>query len=158
MPAASRPALSFPAPKVSGARGGGGSTAPAAAGACTIIINNFAFGRYVSGQAAPLNGAWGITVNCDGFQTISASVTPSMGTGAYILRLMNQLDGDDTLGYQLYTDWNHTTIWGNGQQLTRPITGSGAGIVVLDVFGKIGAGQNIRPGIYQESIVVTVEP
>ena len=158
MPAGSRPTLSIPQPKARNARGGTPGKSPEIAGACTIIVNNFAFGRYVSGQPTALNGSWGITVNCDGFQAITASVTPSAGSGTYFLRSMNQVGGDDTLGYQLYTDWNHTTVWGDGTQQSAPVTGSGEGIVVLDVFGKVGASQNVRPGTYEESIVVTVEP
>ncbi len=158
VPLGSGPSLAIPQPKARNGRAANANQAPAIAGACTLIINNFTFGRYVSGQATSLNGSWGMTVNCDSFQTITATVTPSNGTGNYFLRLMNQVGGDDTLGYQLYTDWNHTTIWGDGTQATSPITNSGAGVVVLDVFGKVGASQNIRPGSYEESIVVTVEP
>lgn len=158
MPAGSRPSLAIPQPKARNSRGINANPAPAMAGACTLIVNNFTFGSYVSGQSTPLNGSWGMTVNCDSFQAITASVTPSTGTGNYLLRQMNQIGGDDTLGYQLYIDWNHTKIWGDNTQTTSTIGGSGAGIVVLDVFGKIGASQNIRPGSYEESIVVTIEP
>jgi spore coat protein U-like protein len=67
--------------------------------------------------------------------------------------------GDASLGYGLYTDPAGTLHWGNiTDGMTENVvqgTGTG-GDQEIPVYGKIDAGQNVRTGLYEDTVLVTL--
>jgi spore coat protein U-like protein len=118
---------------------------------CNLTAVGVSFGNYnvFSGQDTDVTGA--VTVSCQSAAMYSISLSPGFGsfTGR---RLTN---GIYQLGYNLFTDPQRLTIWGDGSGGTAAVSGSGTG-GTYTVFGRIPAGQNAYVGSYNDMIVVTV--
>ncbi|MFK4871881.1 spore coat protein U domain-containing protein [Novosphingobium sp. ZW T3_23] len=55
------------------------------------------------------------------------------------------------------SDINHTTNWGNTPGTDTPTAISATAVPsVLNVYGRIGASQNVPAGAYSDSVTVTV--
>src|SRR5438477_12539503 len=119
--------------------------------ACTISAGAaVSFGNYDWTVATPTDTVGSMTYTC----TSTALVFLSTGSsGTYTQRTM--LSGANVLGYNLYTDAARTQVWGDfftGGTIQVAPAGTPA---VLDVYGRIPAGQNVPPGSYTDSITVT---
>lgn len=130
---------------------------------CTVSATAVDFGTYapLTGASDPSTGT--ITLQCTAPSTVNLSWTIALGTGnsgSYVARTMN--DGSGNLQYQLYTDSAYQTIWGDGTNGTSQVSGSvllQLGITYTTsytVYGLIPGAQNVAPGTYNDSIVVTV--
>ena len=66
--------------------------------------------------------------------------------------------GPNSLDYNLYTDSNRTTVWGDGLSSTATIAGTGSGInQTATIYGRITAGQTSAPaGSYADTVSVTL--
>lgn len=124
--------------------------ATASGATCTVSTTGVAFGSYDPFAAQPLDSVGSISVHCDTTSSYTASLSP--GSGNFSNRLLQ--NGTHTLGYNLYTDTTHITIWGDGSSATS--TQSGTSDTPLSVYGRIRAGQNAYVGAYSDTIVVTV--
>jgi spore coat protein U-like protein len=124
---------------------------------CAIAAGGLNFGSaYVSGQAAPVDGAAQVVVVCDEGRRVSLKMGqglhPAPGsTDNNPLRRMR--NGSYYATYQLYEDAVHTLIWdnrGNDVKTTRvfPYTAT--------VYGRIPGLQTVSPGVYSDTIVATV--
>lgn len=61
-----------------------------------------------------------------------------------------------TVGFQLYQDAGHTTIWGNTQG-TNTVAGTGTGSAQsLTVYGQVPAQSTPKPDTYQTTVTATV--
>jgi spore coat protein U-like protein len=70
-------------------------------------------------------------------------------------RAMQRDGGDGALRCQLYQDAGRSQVWGDqGDALTIPSTRDGEASV--DVFGVIPAGQEVPPGTYRDTVVITL--
>jgi spore coat protein U-like protein len=132
----------------------------AAQAACRVSGSGVAFGVY-----QPFTGikdfTGTVTVNCDSFTGFgNYTIMLSKGGGAsYAARRMTS--GGVNLTYQLYTSAAHTQIWGDGTGGTTFITGtdnikSNGGTTIFTVFGRIPAGQGVKPSTYTDNIVATL--
>ncbi|QVN17644.1 Csu type fimbrial protein [Burkholderia pyrrocinia] len=130
-----------------------------AATTCTMNVpSSMVFGTYDTLNAA--TSAITISVNCSGNGNPSPAVTASAGGGTFANRLMTRTGGTQTLGYNLYLDSAHTSIWGDGTSGTSVISWgkiNGAGTVNATVYGLIRGGQNVVPGGYADPhITITI--
>lgn len=130
-----------------------------AATTCTMNApSSMVFGTYDTINAA--TSAVTISVNCSGNGNPTPNVTASAGGGTFANRLMTRTGGTQTLGYNLYLDSAHTSIWGDGTSGTSVISWgkiNGAGTVNATVYGLIRGGQNVVPGGYADPhITITI--
>jgi len=122
---------------------------------CAIqSVTGVSFGAYIPTVATADDSSGNIKVSC----TILGIFTTSLSTGSsntYNPRTLKS--GSNTLNYNLYTNSNRTTIWGNGSQGTSTLTS----ILVLSsinlpVYGRIPALQDVSVGSYTDNIIITV--
>lgn len=136
-----------------------------AAVTCSVSTVGVAFGTYNPLATAATTSAGSITVTCtstnNGSTTIN--ITAAYGTGSsgtYATRTLRS--GSNVLNYNLYFDAAYTQVRGDGTggttagqatlTLGRNQTGSANGTL----YGRILAGQDVAPGTYDDTIVVTV--
>jgi spore coat protein U-like protein len=126
---------------------------------CTISTTAVAFGEYdpvVTHASTPLDVSGKVSVTC----TTGAPAVITLGQGgnadaastdAVPVRRMKA--GANFLGYQLYSEGTHTTVWNN--DTGKANTGTGAN-QDIDVFGRVAAGQNVPTGSYADTVVATI--
>ena len=120
------------------------------------------FGTYDIYSAVPLATQDTVTINCQQF-FFGGNVSVSFSTGAsgsYTTRTMT--NGTGSLNYNLYADAAHTQILGDGTNGTQtyqatlstsffgPVQGS------FTAYGLIPAQQNVPPGTYNDTVVITL--
>ena len=130
---------------------------------CTVSNSNLNFGNYSGGTMSPVTGQAIITAHCPVGEAYAIGLSEGLYPGATTTtRKMAITGGGGTaaaLSYGLYTDPAGTINWGNNfsgapQDVVHG-TGSGAD-QEIPVYGKIGAGQNVRTGLYEDTILVTL--
>jgi spore coat protein U domain-containing protein, fimbrial subunit CupE1/2/3/6 len=122
---------------------------PAIGATCTVQSAGLVFGAYDSLSPAALDGVGDINVNCDAETSFTVGLGAGSGTGA---RQMQK--GASALAYNLYTDASRTFVWGDGAA-QNAVSATGT-TVVLPVYGRIAAHQNVPAGEYVDTIVITV--
>ncbi len=134
------------------------SYAACTAGLVTTSSGGISFGNYSANSASDktMNGT--VTTNCTIGGTLpSFTVALSAGGSAtFSPRKMNFLVVN-TLNYNIYTTNSYTTVWGDGTNstVTQPYGGGGSS-ADFTAYGKIPTGQYVLPGIYGDSITITV--
>jgi spore coat protein U domain-containing protein, fimbrial subunit CupE1/2/3/6 len=118
---------------------------------CTVSVTNVAFGNYdvFASQDTVTTGSVGVSCDSSDSYTISLSA----GFGTYTSRVMTS--GSSQLDYNLFTDPQRLTIWGDGTSGTATVSATGTG-GTYPVYGLITAKQNVPVGSYSDSITVTV--
>jgi len=131
---------------------------------CAISTSAVAFGAYdpaVANASADLDNQGSVTVTCT--NGASTTITLSQGdnantgsTAAVPLRRMSDGAGSPHyLSYFLYQESGRTTVWGDTAPTGVAHTGTGTA-TVLDVYGRVTAGQNVPTGNYADTVVATV--
>ena len=124
---------------------------------CTISTTSASFGPYdvFSGTATDTTGS--VTYQCTG-SAILIAITLSKGSSTtFSPRTLTS--GSDTLNYNLYRDAARTTIWGDGTGGTQvyfnlfPPNGQN---IVVTVFGRITAGQDVPAGSYADTVTAII--
>lgn len=137
-----------------------------AAGTCTIAATGPAFGIYDPLSATPDTNNGSVTATCNwtsggstNFNIVSSYSGGNSGNPAD--RFM--LSGVNRLYYNIYFDAALTQIRGNGTGGTqtgaaslRVSNGQRTASATSAIYGRIPAGQNVAPGSYSDSIVVTI--
>jgi spore coat protein U-like protein len=132
---------------------------------CTVAASGIAFGTYnplnAAGDAAV--GSWTVTCNAvgNGSATVAGTLTLSTGlSGTYANRTMKS--GANALRYNIYLTPSYTQVIGDGSAGTYAPSDSGtvtAGQVYQvtgSMYGYMPPLQDVAPGSYSDSIVVTV--
>jgi len=124
---------------------------------CAVAATNLGFGAYDASSGSPNNTSSTITVTCTPSSTYSIALnagTTSGGTEA--VHLMT--DGSShTLTYNLFTDSNHTTKWGDGTLSTTVVSGTADGThQPYTLYGQVGIGQYVPSGSYTDTVTATV--
>lgn len=90
--------------------------------------------------------------------TVPYSIALSAGTGAGAsVAVRRMTSGSDTMNYQLYTDSQRTSLWGDGTSGTTVSNQTGTGSAqTITVYGRIPTGQTPPVGSYTDTITVTV--
>ncbi|UZK69059.1 spore coat U domain-containing protein [Sphingomonas sp. S1-29] len=124
---------------------------PALAANCSVSSESLNFGQYDPFSSAPSDAASTITVSCDAETAFEIAVTP--GAGSYAARTMTH--GDDVMAYNLYIDPQRTAVWGDGTGSTSAVSAI-ASRGDFTIYGRAPAGQNLRPGLYTDTLSITV--
>ena len=134
---------------------------------CTVSATSVAFGSYTPLQPSALIGTGTMTAICtvDSHKnTLTVDLSSGM-SGSFITRTLTTTVGTTTypLNYNLYQDAANTLIWGDGtggsQADTVTITrhGNNNTITTNDtVYGAVAPAQDPAPGIYTDSITISV--
>lgn len=136
---------------------------------CTVANQTLAFGAYDPTVGALVNATpLALSVTCTkGATNVYLDLDNGQNNGVpcpgSFQRCMKGTGGSpDYLNYQLYSDTNHTIIWGAGTP-----AGSNTGVafgpftsstiaVTNDVYGQIPASQDAKVDSYSDSVVETV--
>ncbi|MGE0829873.1 MAG: spore coat U domain-containing protein [Hyphomonadaceae bacterium] len=122
---------------------------------CDVSANDLAFGSYDPVSATPLDGATTVSVTCTNGTPYDISLNQGVGAGATVAARRMTHSGD-TLIYSLYSNSNHSSVWGQTDNVDRvEATGSGAA-QVHDVYGRVPINQTSPAGAYTDTITVTV--
>lgn len=130
---------------------------------CNVSATPVAFGAYnpLGGAIQDANGS--VTLTCSGAAglLIPYSIAINQGSGTFSSRVMKS--GTRNLAYNIYSNSNHTTVWGDGTAGAPAVSGSillnllGTLTHPQTMYGRITAGQNtLVPGTYLDTLTVTV--
>ena len=143
-----------------------------AATTCSSSNVALSFGPYISINAAPLDAQANFVVTCTrtvdqpggagpGKTTITVALGPSQGSNSIQNRQMFRGGGADVLNYNVYLDAGRISVWGNATgvdtasaTINVPLKSPGA--ATFTFYGRIFAGQNVTPGAYGDSLLITV--
>lgn len=132
---------------------------------CTASAQAASFGTYDPNASGSDDTVGQVTVSCStlstGKQTVAYQINLSAGGGGNVAtRRMSS--GVNKLTYNFYIDNARQRIWGDGTGSSSVVSDSGS-IALLGgltrnypVYARIPAGQNVRAGIYTDTITVTV--
>jgi spore coat protein U-like protein len=146
----------------------GAPAGAALAARCSASTSPVSFLNYDVFSATDSTITGGVTVTCQreggDLPVVTVTYTVGAGTGSggsFAARKLKA--GSSTLGYNVYTTANYTTIWGNGTGSTAVFGGSfvlspgnSSGSRTHTAFGRIPARQDVPAGTYTDSLVVTV--
>lgn len=132
---------------------------------CGVTATSVGFGNYSPFDISPVDSTGNVRVSCSllGLASLLVSYRIYLGTGtggSYSPRMMYK--GTAPLNYNLYTNSARTTIWGDGSGGTSYVSDGyllGLTTVRIDytVYARLPAEQNVAPGVYSDTITVTVE-
>lgn len=143
-----------------------------AATTCTSSNVSLGFGPYLMIDAAPRDAQASLTVSCTrlnapgdnspGKVTISVAVGPSQGSGSIQNRQMFQGGAPDLLNYNVYLDAGRISVWGNATGVdtssqTISIPNKQTNSATFTFYGRLFAQQNVTPGFYSDSLLITVD-
>ena len=145
---------------------------PLAAPAATTCSSSnvaLAFGPYLSIVAAPLDAQANLIVTCKrtvpdvspAKTTIVVALGPSQGSNSIQNRQMFSGGTADLLNYNVYLDSGRISVWGNttgvdtaSRSLNVPNNGTAS--ATFTFYGRVFALQNVTPGTYGDSLLITV--
>ncbi|QIL03193.1 spore coat protein U domain-containing protein [Sphingomonas sinipercae] len=127
-----------------------GAGVASAAPACGLQSVGVNFGAYSPLSGSSTDGVGQIRVSCDASTTYTIRLESGGNPSA-----RGMTGGSDVLQYQLYTDAGRFTAWGDGAAGTSTMV-SDQVHGIFPVYGRIPGGQNVRPGTYTDTIVVTL--
>jgi len=123
------------------------------AATCTVSTTPLSFGSYtgVLSQATASG-----TFTCTNTTPYNVSLSAGTSAGATVTARKMTGPAGALLAYQLFSDTGRTVNWGQtiGTD-TVAMTANGLG-QTLTVYGQIPAGQYFAPGVYSDTITVTV--
>lgn len=136
---------------------------------CTPSNNSILFGTYDPFSVSTLDSTATFIITCVNTAN-QATINYTATLSGQALRQLAPTAGADRLNYNLYTDPNRTTIWGNGTGGTATFTGtltvpkkSSVGSPPITYYGRISAGQDVSatasgsaPSTYSQSLTITV--
>lgn len=133
---------------------------------CSASSASLNLGVYESYQSTPADSSAPFTVNCTrtggpGNQTVTVSIGPSMHSGSSAVRRLKHSTAPDLASYNVYRDAGRSLIWGDtpatSQSLTQQVRNNTTVPFVFTLFGRIDALQDVRPGTYTDTLLITVE-
>lgn len=132
---------------------------------CSASAQAASFGTYDPNASGSDDTAGQVTVSCStlsaGKQTVAYQINLSAGGGGNLAN-RRMSSGVNKLSYNLYIDNARQRIWGDGTGSSSVVSDSGS-IALLGgltrnypVYARIPAKQNVRAGIYVDTITVSV--
>ena len=120
--------------------------------ACTVAVTSMPFGTIYS-TTGPIDATATVTATCSASSPYSISLNDgSYSTGAQQRRLNF---GTNYVSYGLFKDAARTQIWGNTLATRQEATGAG-NAQPYTIYGRIPAQTTPVPGIYNDTVIVTV--
>ncbi len=130
--------------------------AESAEAACTLSATGVAFGTYDVFQVSPTDSTGSITYRCGNDRGIRIAIS-SGRSGTYVNRTLTQ--GAENLLYNLFYG-GFSQVWGDGSGGTTTYYAANPPKnrdVVLTVYGRLAAAQDVAIGSYTDTVVVTLE-
>jgi len=137
-----------------------------AADSCSMSVGGINFGVYDPTAGSATTSVGTVLVSCSWTAPAPASINVAVSlstgsSGSYSVRTMKS--GSSTLQYNLYFNTNGSTIWGNGTggsdygaATITTGTPSGSGSTSGTIYGIVPAHQDVAPGAYGDTIIVTL--
>lgn len=134
--------------------------------ACTASSSGLAFGSYqpltFAGKftSKNLTSTATVTVTCDrlsGALGYTLKLGPSPAGGSISPRYMSNSRGGDNMAFNLYTDTNYLSVWGDDSSGNTITHGALNGTFAHTVYGKIPANQNtLKAGDFTTTLIITL--
>lgn len=124
--------------------------------ACTISTTAVSFGTYNVYTATADTATGTVTYLC-GTADRNIVITLSTGSsGTFTARTMKK--GAEALTYNLYRNAALTNIWGDGSGSTSTYTRNNPpnNSLVLTVYGRVPALQDVSAGSYTDTVIATI--
>jgi spore coat protein U-like protein len=135
-----------------------GTAAVARAASCSFMsVSPMNFGPYDVFNPSPTDSVSNISYSCNGGATLTIGLSAG-ATGTFGQRRLVRA-GTFTMNYNLYMDAGHTAIWGDGtggSMVSGPTMPADGVVVMVPIFGRIPAGQDVGLGTYTDTITVTL--
>ncbi len=140
------------------------AAAPAVAVTCSLQAPGLVFGAYNPLSLTPVDSASGVTVTCTGIPGTSVVYALRLGpggSGSFSERRMRSAS-QWALTYNLYTNPARTLVWGDGNGGSQVVSdaftlSAPSASRVHPVHGRLFARQNVPPGTYVDTLVLTVD-
>ena len=120
---------------------------------CDLTVNHLSFSGYDVFQPQHNDSVGQLQVYCDEAQPYTVKL--STGQGSYARRELGS--ARYRLGYNVYTQANYATVWGDGSANSTVHSGNHIGQQRYYIYGRIFARQNVGIGSYQDTLIVTLE-
>lgn len=121
---------------------------------CSVTASNIDFGDYDVFALSTPDAEGVVNVSCDVSYTVKLNAGQN-SVGAFWPRKMRLSGGWPTIDYNLYRDAARQEVWGDGTGST--FIQAGFATAQFTVFGRLPAGQNVRVGLYVDTVIVTLE-
>jgi spore coat protein U-like protein len=128
--------------------------------ACLVSATMLNFGNSIDPTVAsvPVDATTTMTVICTSTTPYNIALNAGVNAGGasnFATRTIKT--GAHTLGYQLYLDAGHATVWGDGTATTSQLAGTGIGSnQTLTIYGRMPSLTGAVPGTYTDTVTVTV--
>lgn len=127
---------------------------------CRVTVNAIPFGMYMPMTPTPVDIVGQVNVRCQA-QPGTFSVTIGPGVSGNQLARTLTAGGADVINYNLFRDAARTQIWGDGTPPTFVVSGVRTSrgrptFYNYPVYGRLYANQSPNPGVYNDTLVVTV--
>ncbi|MFC3125039.1 spore coat U domain-containing protein [Pseudoroseomonas globiformis] len=120
---------------------------------CAVTATNLAFGDYTPTEAK--DGQAELQVLCTTNTPFNVALNLGTATTA-AARVMAGTVAGSTLNYALYRNSGRTDVWGDAAG-TDTFSGTGTGTTqTIPVYGRIPANQRPQPGLYTDTVTVTL--
>jgi spore coat protein U-like protein len=140
-----------------------------AATTCRIVnAGSLAFGSYDYFSRAPNDSLANMTVTCNRLgapQKLTVLVRMGQGMNGSSVssrRMLHTGGRGDTLDYNLFRDPGRSSVWGSSDGVNTvsadlSIPNNGSASATLTIYGRIPIQQDASPGLYADSVQVTIE-
>lgn len=128
---------------------------------CGMSTTALSFGTYNPSSSTARTATATVSVNCISITLpINTAVDLSLSAGTSGTAAAREMaNGTARLGYNIFQDAGHATIWGNGsnggQAQSLSITNSLNYTANRTAYGRIPANQYVSTGSYTDPIIVT---
>ena len=124
--------------------------------ACSVMDDVLDFGRYDPLSAEALMATAQVKLSCPEGTRISVRLDGGKNPAGGERRMAG--GGGRFLRYNLYTDGDRQQVWGDGTPLGQPVEFTfESSNPYRTVFGLLPGGQPASPGLYSDTVTITVE-
>ena len=129
----------------------------AEAAVCSITTTPAAFGTYNVFSSVPTDTTGSVSFTCQGNASTIVILLNKGSSSTFNPRKMT--GPSETLDYNLYLDAARSTVWGDGTGSTSTYTSTSPPnntAVVVTIYGRISAGQDVRAGTYTDTVTAII--
>ena len=124
---------------------------------CTIATGNMYFGAYNPTEASSTLGQATIIATCSSGTNATVALDAGANRGVDGRRKLIRSGGTDLLSYDIFTENNYATVWGEGTNGTTTVAlNSDGNAKEFNAYGAISPGQNAPVGSYSDTVAVTI--
>ena len=123
-------------------------------------------GNYDAYQSTPADSSAVFVVTCTrsgGPPTalVTVGLGPSLNSGTIAARSAKHTSAADLLAYNFYRDAGRLLVWGNTAGIDAvsqsiSLANNTSGTITFTLYGRINALQDVRPGVYNDTLTITV--